>query len=158
MQGNVNDPSIGLLVAATRRRLKQVIWSRLVPYNLTPQQFWVILHLHQGRPMSLHELAKNIWADDPTACRIVARLTERKLVRAEADPDDRRRFRLMLTPKGKKLGGELSGLAGEIKDGMERNLSAGERQALCGVLQRVVDNLDEMLGSDAEPIRKRARV
>ena len=62
MQGNVNDPSIGLLVAATRRRLKQVIWSRLVPFNLTPQQFWVILHLHQGRAMSLHELAKNIWA------------------------------------------------------------------------------------------------
>src|SRR5215471_4003222 len=158
MQGNVNDPSIGLLVAATRRRLKQVIWSRLVPYNLTPQQFWVILHLHQGRPMSLHELAKNIWADDPTACRIVARLTERKLVRAESDPDDRRRFRLMLTPKGKKMGGELTSLAGEIKEGMERNLSAGERQALCDVLQRVVDNLDEMLGSDAEPVRKRARV
>src|SRR5215813_13726096 len=141
-----NNDSIGLLVAAARRRMKQVIWSRLTPFNLTPQQFWVLLHLHGGRPMSLHELARNIWADDPTACRIVARLTERKLVRAESDPDDRRRFRLMLTPKGKKLGGDLSGLAAEIKEGMERNLSAGERQALCDVLQRVVDNLDGMLG------------
>ena len=107
--------------------------------------------------MSLHELAKNIWADDPTACRIVARLTERKLVRAESDPDDRRRFRLMLTPKGKKLGGELASLADEVRNGMERNLSAGERQLLCDSLQRVVDNLDEMLAAEGEPLRKRAR-
>src|SRR5512142_3190920 len=111
MQGNPLDLGIGMLVAATRRRLKQVVWARLVPYNLTPQQFWVLLHLYQGHPMSLHELAANIWADDPTACRIVARLTDRKLVKADADPDDRRRFRLSLTPKGKKLAGDLAALA-----------------------------------------------
>src|SRR5215813_13612522 len=150
-----NNDSIGLLVAAARRRMKQVIWSRLTPFNLTPQQFWVLLHLHGGRPMSLHELARNIWADDPTACRIVARQTERKLVRAESDPEDRRRFRLMLTPKGRKLGAELTSVAEEIQIGMERNLSVAERQLLCGQLQRVVDNLDRMLEPAAEPMRKR---
>src|SRR5690348_7214261 len=157
MQGNALDNGLGMLVAATRRRLKQVVWSRLAPFNLTPQQFWVILHLYQGHPMSLHELAANIWADDPTACRIVARLTERKLVRAESDPDDRRRFRLMLTPKGKKLGTELAEVANEIKLGMERNLSAADRQLVCDGLQKVVDNLDQMLEAESAPLRKRAR-
>jgi DNA-binding MarR family transcriptional regulator len=157
MQGNPLDLSIGMLVAATRRRLKQVVWARLTPYNVTPQQFWVLLHLHQGRPMSLHELAANIWADDPTACRIVARLTDRKLVKADADPDDRRRFRLSLTPKGKKLAMELVELAGDIKNGMERNLTTADRQLVCEGLQKVVENLDLMLEAQAAPLRKRAR-
>ena len=161
MQGNPLSDSIGLLVAAIRRRMKQVVWARLTPYNLTPQQFWVLLHLHQGPAMSLHELARNIWADDPTACRIVARLNERKLVRSDSDPEDRRRFRLTLTPKGRKLGGELMGLASEITTGMERNLSAADRQILCDVLQQVIGNLDRLLDDGTQlreqAVRKRAR-
>ena len=33
--------SLGFLVAATRRRVKQVVWARLAPLGLTPQQYWV---------------------------------------------------------------------------------------------------------------------
>src|SRR5207244_2965863 len=81
--------------------------------GITPQQFWVLLVLHGEDGLSLHALADRVWADDPTACRIISRLAEQKLVRAESDPHDRRRFRLRLTPKGKKLGAELAALQAE---------------------------------------------
>jgi DNA-binding MarR family transcriptional regulator len=157
MQRSNVDESIGLLVAAARRRIKQVVWNRIRPYRMSPQQFWVILHLHQRDGMSLHELAGNIWADDPTACRIVAKLTERRLVKTDHDPEDRRRFRLTLTPRGRKLGGELSALAAEIRGGIERSLSAAEQRTLCTLLNKVIENTDRMLEpAAAAPARKRA--
>jgi DNA-binding MarR family transcriptional regulator len=165
MQGLSNSPTarleIGVLVAAARRRIKQVVWAKLAPYDLTPQQFWVLLHLHDGTCMSLHELAERIWADDPTACRIVARLTERGLVKADNDPKDRRRFRLGLTAAGRKLAGELLRVAERIRVGIEHGLSSTQKGDLCRLLQRVVDNMDRMSLADApehSPVRqKRAR-
>src|SRR5215472_1357282 len=144
MQGSRNQEGIGLLIAAARRRIKQVVWSRLEPYRLTPQQFWVLLVLLENEGLSLHELAQQVWADDPTDCRIVSRLAQQRLIHTPNDPTDRRRFRLRLTPRGRKLGAELRSLADQIKAGLERGLSAADRDSLRGLLQRVVANMDRM--------------
>src|SRR5215831_18356147 len=127
MQGSRNQEGIGLLIAAARRRIKQVVWSRLEPYRLTPQQFWVLLVLLENEGLSLHELAQQVWADDPTACRIVSRLAQQRLIH-----------------RGRKLGAELRSLADQIKAGLERGLSAADRDSLRGLLQRVVANMDRM--------------
>ena len=149
---NLQD-SIGLLIAAARRRIKQVVWSRLLPYGLTPQQFWVLLVLREHEGMSLHQLAEQIWTDDPTACRIIAKLADRKLVRADSHPDDRRRFRLRLTARGRKLAVDLVALAEELRTGIERGLSAADRDTLRELLGRVVANTDRM-GAGSRPERR----
>src|SRR5262249_470158 len=99
MQQSPRKEGIGLLIGAARRRIKQAVWARLLPYRLTPQQFWVLLVLQDQDGVSLHELAETVWADDPTACRIISKLADRKLVKPESHPEDRRRFRLRLTPR-----------------------------------------------------------
>jgi DNA-binding MarR family transcriptional regulator len=137
--------SISILIAAARKRIKQVVWSGLVDRDLTPQQFWVLLHLHEGQGLSLHELAESIWTDDPTASRIVAKLVDRKLIRTESDPSDRRRFRLELTPKGKKLSHEMFALRNEMRAGIERDLSPSDRQTLTRLLRTVIGNADQLL-------------
>jgi DNA-binding MarR family transcriptional regulator len=159
MQHNILAPdAIGLLIGACRRRIKQVVWNRLLEYNLTPQQFRVLLQLQLTDGMSLHALAESIWTDDPTACRIVAKLAERQLIRTESDPKDKRRFRLGLTAKGRRLGQDLTSLGQEISTGIERGFSGTEKDALRGALQKIIANMDRMEAeAAAEPPAKRKR-
>src|SRR5512135_3806328 len=91
---------LGFLVAATRRRVKQVVWARLAPLGLTPQQYWIMLVINRKGPQSLHLLAKEVWMDDPTASRVVKALCDRGLLRSEPDPAHGRRILIRLTPEG----------------------------------------------------------
>src|SRR5215471_9548470 len=126
MQGTACREGVGRLIGAARRRMKQLAWGRLAPYKLTPQQFWIILELRNQDGLSLHDLAERIWVDDPTACRILTKLCQQKVVRTGSDPGDRRRFRLGLTAKGRKLGEELAQLARDLHAGFVRGLSTRE--------------------------------
>ena len=141
-----------------RRRLKQVVSGRLVRFGIGPQQFWALLHLFEEEGLSLHELAQRTWTDDPTACRMIAKLTDRGLVKSNEDPDDRRRFRLGLTAKGRKLAGDLASFAEEIRETATSGMSSGERKKMCGLLRQVMTNLDEIeAAGDRSKAKKRKK-
>jgi DNA-binding MarR family transcriptional regulator len=160
MQSSVTPDEVGQLIALARRRMKQFVSTRLTRYGLGPQQFWVLLNLRKEEGLSLHQLAERTWTDDPTACRIVAKLVDRGLVRSTEDENDRRRFHLGLTPKGRKLTGELADLADEVKVSMTKGISSENRKELCGLLRRVVTNLDGLLEdgqTNGKPAAKRSK-
>jgi DNA-binding MarR family transcriptional regulator len=150
--GIVSPDAIGLLVGAARRRIKQVVWRRLSGVRLTPQQFGVLLTLRdlpEGAPLC--EVARRIYMDDPTACRVMRKLVERKLVRSTGDAGDRRRFRLQLTARGRELAERLAEAALELAAAIERGLSEGELASLRSGLRKVIANMDVMeAGLDAE--------
>jgi DNA-binding MarR family transcriptional regulator len=145
MQSSLLAPDdVGPLVALARRRLKQAVAARLAPFSLGTQQFWLLLQLNRHDGISLHELAARSWTDDPTACRMVNRLVKRGVVKSESHPDDRRRFRLSLTAKGKKLCSSLEELAGDVKTDLVRGLSGKDKKQLCDLLKKVIDNTDRI--------------
>ena len=138
-----------ILIAMTRRRIKQTVSNRLAKFELGSQQFWVLLTLRKEGGLSLHELAQRTWTDDPTACRRVGKLTERGLIRSDEDPGDRRRFRLALTAKGRKLADELESLAVEVRGAVVRGISGEDRRVLCGLLRKVMGNMDNWEAGDS---------
>ena len=154
MQPSTAPDDVSLLIVMARRRLKQVVASRLTRYSLGPQQFWVLLELRREEGISLHELAVRTWTDDPTACRMVNKLVERGLIRRDEDPADRRRFRLGLTAKGNKLANELESFASEMKSSVTRGLSGADRKNLVSLLRRVITNTDKLDTADAAPARR----
>jgi DNA-binding MarR family transcriptional regulator len=140
----LSDAGLGLLVSAVRRRVKQVIWARLVPLDLTPQQFWVLLVLQQKGPQSLHPLAQAVWMDDPTASRVVKALGERGLVTSTADPAHGRRILISPTTEGTLLTRELQALADEVKARLLAGLDDAEQLALRQGLLRMLGNMDAL--------------
>jgi len=54
------EEPIGLLIAAARHRIKQAVGSRVRPYDLTTQQFWVLVAIYERPGFSLGELAAHI--------------------------------------------------------------------------------------------------
>lgn len=136
---------LGTLAAAVRRRLKHLVWARLSAYDLTLQQFWVLLVLLQQGPMSLHPLAQQVWMDDPTASRVVKAMVGRGLLRTQPDPRHGRRIIISLTPGTLPLAEELQALAEDIKTSLVKGLSQEQQDAVRHGLNAMIANLDTML-------------
>ena len=140
MQKLFSQDSIAVLIAGTRRSIKQYGWEKLRPWKVTPQQCGVLMVLHTEGGMSLGEVAGRIWCDNPTACRIVNKLVERGLVRSDSDATDRRRFRLQLTETGKALSVELTQCVNEIYKTLEQGLEPSQLDTLRSLLRHIMGN------------------
>ena len=92
--------------------------------------------------------------DPPTASRVVASLTKRRLVRMAEDPGDRRRLLLDATPEGEELAARIRPLARDLREALVAGFSPAELDALRGALQRIVGNLDRY---EARRARRPAR-
>ena len=130
------------LIAATRRRINQAVGRRLRPHRLNPQRFWVLVNLSEAPGSSLRELAGRMRTDEPTASRIIASLGRGRLVRARADPADRRRRILELTAGGASLARSLAPVAAEVRRAVEAGFTPEEKATLRRLLGRVIDNMD----------------
>ncbi len=144
MPDTLIQAGLGTLAAAVRRRLKHVVGARLAPYDLTIQQFWVMLVLLEQGPSSLHPLAQQVWMDDPTASRVVKAMVARGLLRTQPDPNHGRRILISLAPSTLPLAQELQTLATEIKIGLVAGLDADQQAKLRQGLLAMITNLDEM--------------
>jgi DNA-binding MarR family transcriptional regulator len=133
---------VGALMAAVRRRIRQVVRAEAGGHRLSPQQFWSLVGIDEAGPLSLGALAGRLRMDQPTASRVVASLTKRRLVRMAEDPGDRRRLLIDTTPEGEELAGRIRPLAHELRETLVAGFSSAELDALRAALQRIVTNLD----------------
>jgi DNA-binding MarR family transcriptional regulator len=135
-------PPLGLLLAAARRSVKQAATRRLRRRRLSPQQFWLLVALHEQPGPSLRQLAERRLMDSPTASRMVDLLVRRGLVRLGADPRDRRRRSILLTERGAALARSLHPLATRIRKAIEDGFSEAEAETFRGLLLRVMANME----------------
>ncbi|MEV7694236.1 MarR family winged helix-turn-helix transcriptional regulator [Microbacterium sp. NPDC089189] len=90
-------------------------------------------------PLSVSEIGEAIGVDQPRASRLVQQAVEFELVRREADPDDARRTRIALTPRGSAL---AHGFRGERREAIRTALSSfsdAEQQDLARLLAKLAD-------------------
>ncbi|UJP09719.1 MarR family winged helix-turn-helix transcriptional regulator [Microbacterium sp. KUDC0406] len=91
-------------------------------------------------PLGVSDLAEAIGVDQPRASRLVQQGVENGWVRREADPDDARRTRIVLTDDGRRM---LGGVRGQRRDRLDRALTAlseDERTELARLLGKLADN------------------
>jgi DNA-binding MarR family transcriptional regulator len=141
---------IELLLAALRRRQRQAVEMRVRDLPLSIQQFWLLVAMVERRGASLVEILAGLPMDQPTASRVLAALSRRKLVRLDSDPSDRRRRRMVLTPQGEQFGVRCLGVATQARNAMVAHFSPDEIATLRGWLRRMVDNLDELDRNNAD--------
>ncbi len=132
------EEPIGLLVAAVRSGLRQLLLARIAPLGLSVQQFWLLVGIAEHPCHSQAELAARLRVDEATASRVVRTLAGRRWVRASRDEADRRRVRLELTAAGEKLAGSLLPVAGEIRGAVDSALTSAERAATRAALVKIL--------------------
>ncbi len=148
---------LGLLIAAARSRLKQAVLARVAEHGLTAPQFWVLVGLAEHPGLSQCALGERVRADAPTISRTLAALADRRLVRTDPDPADRRRTRVYLTPAGERMAARLRAVATQIREAVQAGMTPSEVAALRAGLRRVIANLDRLDERDAAPPRRERR-
>jgi len=98
--------------------------------------------------LSLNELARAAGIDKSQMSRVVAGLTRRKLVLRAADAADGRGVRLTLSAAGRKLYAGLIRAATERNDAFLGCLSASERAAFDGALDKLAARAKDFIGGE----------
>jgi DNA-binding MarR family transcriptional regulator len=132
-------------------RLEIVLWdridARLKEEHSLPLGSFVLLHalghMHNGSPR-VGELAQALRITVGGASKVVDRMERAGLVRREADSDDRRASRVLLTPVGTStLAAASETCEAAMTTVLNGALRAGEQQRLHGLVSRLLAAVDD---------------
>lgn len=138
-------------IAETAHALRRSFDRRAATLGVTRAQWKVLFRLSRAPGMRQVELAEALDVEPITLSRIIDRLQEAGLVAREADPADRRAWRLQVTETAQPLIAKLKNLAAGLLDDAFKGLTQEELAAMRGKLARVRENL-----AAAEDCRKAA--
>ena len=83
--------------------LSQRVHAHLSDFNLSLSQFQVLEVLHHLGPLCQRDIAAKILKTTGNLTMVINNLEKQQLIRREQDAQDRRYYRIHLTPDGKKL-------------------------------------------------------
>ncbi|MBY0420993.1 MAG: MarR family transcriptional regulator [Parvularculaceae bacterium] len=133
--------SIAAVIADVSRLMRRSFDARARKIGVTRPQWQVLTVLRRHEGINQGRLAELLEVEAITVCRMVDRLEEAGLVDRQADPSDRRAWRLFLTVKAERLMDRLRPLAGELVEEALAGLDAAERADLYRMLDEVRQNL-----------------
>ena len=118
--------------------------ARVSRYDVTPAQTHVLLYLQQhGGRVPQHELAEFLRVKPSTVNGVLDRMEEKGLVRRSVSGSDARRRFITLTEKGAEQQALFQQSFLDVEEAMVRGFTQEERETLCALLDRVIQNLKE---------------
>lgn len=90
------------VVPLVMRVIRKELRSQRGP-GLSVPEFRSLTFINRTPGVSLGEVAEHLGLEAPTASKLIESLVQRGLLRREDDPQDRRRMRLNLLPKGRTV-------------------------------------------------------
>lgn len=139
-----------IYLQAESRRLAKEQCAR---HGITATQLNVLKLLQTVGDLSLSELSKQMAATNSTITGIIDRMVAAGLVAREQSAEDRRVWRIRLTPEGKATAKKLDIAPWEILQRAVMKLPPAKLEQLIATLLEVVDHVEE--GFDAKERRQK---
>lgn len=136
--GFVLDEQVAHLLRRAHQRASALFLSVLTEAQLTPTQFFAMARLHEMGKLSQNRLGRLAAMDPATIQGVIRRLHERGFIERLADPTDRRRMVLSLSPLGQETVVRLLKNANRIGDDILAPLSRDEQGVFLALLKRLV--------------------
>lgn len=136
------EENLGFIISKTNTKLKNNLAKALKPYNVTHEQWPLLVKLWIEDGISQKELAEMSFKDQPTTTRILDKLEQRGLIRRQANPGDRRVSLIYLTREGQEISGPLIPIARQALEEALVGLSEQDQVQLKNLLTRIGNNLD----------------
>lgn len=137
--------SVGYQVRATHRALQRFLQFKIEPHGVTPGMWYFLRALWHEDGLTQRELSVRVGTMEPTTLSAILVMEKKGLVRRVRNPDDRRKWHIHLTPKGRTAKARLLPLAREVVDTAVQNLSRGEVAQLLKSLAEVQKSLNATL-------------
>jgi DNA-binding MarR family transcriptional regulator len=146
--------SVGYQIRTTHRLLQRFLQVKIEPHGITLGMWYFLRALWNEDGLTQRELSNRVGTMEPTTLSAMVIMEKKGLVRRVRNADDRRKWHIHLTPKGRALKAKLLPIAREVVDTAVQNLSRGDvTQLLNGLaevqksLHATLDRLDERNGS-----------
>ena len=113
----MSGKQVGYYLERTTRQVKLAFTQAFLvaDIDLTPEQ-WVILdHLMTDNGLSQTDLAGKSYKNAPTVSRIIDVLERKKFVERQRFENDRRRYKIFLTPEGRAIAERALPIAEELR-------------------------------------------
>lgn len=111
-------------------------------WDITKDQWLVLKKIADNQRISQVELARTLFKDTAAINRIINLMVDKKLVRREYRPDDKRQVELLLTSKGQKMFEAMLPTVVEIRKKGTEGLSTKEVEQLKMSLSKMIQNLE----------------
>lgn len=133
--------TFGFLLHDVARLLRKNFNRRVQSLGMTQEQCRVILHLSRNEGVQQVELAELLEIKPITLARLLDKLEESTLIERRRNPDDRRAFRLYLTPGAHAVLQNILAIGAATRADANKDISAADLQKLFSVLSRLKANL-----------------
>ena len=131
------DESLPMALMRAREAVMRRFRPLLAEHDLTEQQWRVLRALADAdAPVTAGDLAERTFLLGPSLSRILANLTDRRLVTRTTDTDDARRAVLAVSPAGRRLVDSIAPRSEMVYDGITAELGAESLDALYALLRR----------------------
>ena len=137
-QDFVLDEQVAHLLRRAHQRASALFLTVLADAQLTPTQFFAMARLHEKGKLSQNRLGRLAAMDPATIQGVIRRLHERGYIVRLADPTDRRRMVLSLSPLGQETVARLLTDANKTGDEIVAPLAPDERSVFIGLLKKLV--------------------
>ena len=134
--GYILDDQVGFLLRLASQR-HAVIFQKHAVENLTATQFSTLLRISEQGEVSQNHLGRLAAMDVATIKGVVDRLKAKDLIQTTADPVDKRRMSISLTPAGAALIADLKVSGTVITKETLAPLTASESEILIGLLKKI---------------------
>jgi len=136
--------SSGYLVRDAHRAFQRLLEKRIAPYGVTRGQWYFLRVLWTEDGVSQRELSARVGMMEPTTVIALRTMEKSGLIRRVRSPDDRRKAQVWLTPKARRLRGELLAVARGITDQAEAGVARDDLAVFRRVIARMTANLDRI--------------
>ena len=130
------DDQVGYLLRLANQRHLEIFNTELP--TLTPTQFSVLARLQECDNVSQNELGRSVGIDAATTNGVIDRLGKKKLIRTQADTQDKRRLRISLTEAGRQAIHDAIPVARHITRLTQQCLSHEEAGQLTRLLRKLL--------------------
>lgn len=129
--------SVGYQIRATHRSLQRFLQLKIEPYGTTLGMWYFLRALWHEDGLTQRELSDRAGTMEPTTLSAILIMEKKGLVRRVRNHNDRRKWHIHLTPKGRALKAKLLPLARDVVDTAVKSLSQREIAQLLGALAEV---------------------
>jgi DNA-binding MarR family transcriptional regulator len=131
------DQYLGYLLGQANHALYRDFDTHVRAAGLSSIEWRVLATLHDGEPLTVSQLAREVLAKQPTVTKLVQRMSDQGWVTLKADPADQRCTLVAATAAGRRVVRPLVSKARAHESATLSALAASERTALKRLLEKI---------------------
>ncbi|AQS07787.1 MarR family winged helix-turn-helix transcriptional regulator [Clostridium beijerinckii] len=138
------DQDIGMLTNKVSKKLTSYLNNKLEKFNITTEQWTVLLKLSKQNKISQKLLAEVSGKDQSTLARILDILERKTFIERHPSKEDRRSFEIHITDSGLNLVGEVSPFLEDLFNKLLKDISLEKLEVYNAVLLKIDKNINSL--------------